>query len=222
MFSRCAVQFQKALGRNSRHFSKGTMGLFSRKVRVTPEEVAIGLLLFVWTWRRDQFFGDRLLNPDFSSELFRLRFFAVDLAAYKALERDPDKYESVRRALDSIQIEFLESPDGTSALAAASDSGRKRGWAAPLYEISYRDPAAYARFQQTKAFAPKFPRDQTLFRLFGEVLTLGNPASDFARVIRTFCELPNDITVPIKIAMTYDATHKAALGAFGSWRLVTS
>jgi hypothetical protein len=197
------------------------MGLFSRKARVTPEEVAMGLLLLVWTWQRDPLFGDVPFSPEFNAELFRLQFFAVDLAAYKALQRDLGKYESVQRALDSIHTEFLESPDGTSALAAVSDSGRERGWAALLYDLSRRDPDAYARFQQTKSFAPMFPRDQTRSRLFAEVLT-GNAISNLAQVIGNFCELPNDPTLPIKVALTYQATHEAAFDVFGSWRIVSS
>lgn len=181
----------------------------------------MGLLLLVWNWKHDHFLGEGgQFNPNFSSELFRLQFFAVDWAAYKTLERDPSRYESVRSALDSIHIEFLESPDGTSALAAASDSGRKGGTAAFLYEISRSDPDAYARFQQTKVFAPVVPRDEMRFRLFAEALTLRVP--DLAQVTRTFCELPNDPSVYSGITLTYSITHKAALDVFGSWRVVSS
>ena len=73
----------------------------------------------------------------------------------------------------------------------------------------------------TGLFAPKFPRDETLFRLFAEVLT-GNAVSNLAQVIGNFCQLPKDPTLPVRITLTYNATHEAALDVLGSWRLVTS
>ena len=186
----------------------------------------MGLLLLIWTWRHEEYFDPATLTRDFCSELFRLQFFAVDLAAYESLEQDPDKYDGVSEALDAIQIQLLESPDDPAALAAAAVSGGKRSLAVLLNEISHSDPTAYARFQRAKAFAPKFPRDEDRNRLYTEVLALSRdtdialgPVVGMARVLRTFCDFPKDPIVPMKIFLTYETTHGAALKSFGSWRV---